>query len=61
MIGAVGGEGPQKTGQAIAVVSWTTAPHDEEGCGGLTGLTPLLLYHSWIVDTARKFKSPITP
>jgi secreted trypsin-like serine protease len=45
----------------IGVVSWTTAPNDEEGCGGLTGVTPLMLYRSWIVDTARKFNSPISP
>jgi Trypsin len=43
----------------IGVVSWSTAPGDAEGCGGLTGVTPLLLYRSWIVDTARKFNSPI--
>jgi len=45
----------------IGVVSWSTAPSDEEGCGGLTGVTPLLLYREWIVETARKFNSPITP
>jgi hypothetical protein len=56
---AYDGEGPQKSGQVIAVVSWTTAANDEEGCGGLTGLTPLLLYRAWIVDTARKFNSPL--
>ena len=43
----------------IGVVSWTTAARDEEGCGGLTGVTPLLLYRDWIVDTARKFNSPL--
>ena len=43
----------------IGVVSWSTAPGDEEGCGGLTGVTPLLLYRSWILDTARKFNSPL--
>jgi len=43
----------------IGVVSWTTAPRDEEGCGGLTGVTPLLLYRQWIEDTARKFNSPL--
>lgn len=43
----------------IGVVSWSTAPGDEEGCGGLTGVTPLLLYRSWIIDTARKFNSPL--
>jgi secreted trypsin-like serine protease len=45
----------------IGIVSWSTAPGDEEGCGGLTGVTPLLLYRAWIVDTARKFNSPIGP
>jgi secreted trypsin-like serine protease len=45
----------------IGVVSWSTAPGDVEGCGGLTGVTPLLLYRSWIVDTARKFNSPLGP
>jgi len=43
----------------IGVVSWSTAPGDEEGCGGLTGVTPLLLYRDWIADTARKFNSPL--
>jgi secreted trypsin-like serine protease len=46
-------------GQVIGIVSWTTAARDEEGCGGLTGVTPLLLYRDWIVDTARKFNSPL--
>ncbi len=54
---AFDGEGPL----VIGVVSWSTAPGDEEGCGGLTGVTPLLLYREWIVDTARKFNSPIMP
>jgi secreted trypsin-like serine protease len=54
---AFDGEGPL----VIGVVSWSTAPEDEEGCGGLTGLTPLLAYRGWILDTARKFKSPIAP
>ena len=43
----------------IAVVSWTTAPNDEDGCGGLTGLTPLLLYRDWIVETAKTYNSPL--
>src|SRR5215470_17514302 len=54
---AYDGDGPL----VIGVVSWSTAPGDEEGCGGLTGVTPLLLYRDWIVDTARKFNSPIAP
>ena len=52
---AFDGDGPM----IIGVVSWSTAPGDEEGCGGLTGVTPLLLYRDWIVDTARKINSPI--
>jgi len=52
-------EGQQKPGQVIGVVSWSTAPGDEEGCGGLTGVTPLLLYRDWIIETARKFNSPL--
>jgi secreted trypsin-like serine protease len=51
------GEGPL----VIGVVSWSTAPGDEEGCGGLTGVTPLLNYRDWIVETARKFNSPVGP
>ncbi|HWE78012.1 MAG TPA: trypsin-like serine protease [Pseudolabrys sp.] len=43
----------------IAIVSWTTAPDDEEGCGGLTGLTPLILYRDWIVETAKTYNSPL--
>jgi secreted trypsin-like serine protease len=49
------------TEAVIGVVSWSTAPGDQEGCGGLTGVTPLLLYREWIVDTARKFNSPLAP
>ena len=40
----------------VGVVSWSTAPNDEDGCGGLTGLTPLLLYRDWIVETAKTLK-----
>lgn len=54
---AFDGEGPL----VIGVVSWSTAPDDEEGCGGLTGVTPLLLYRDWLLDTARKLNSEIAP
>ncbi|HEY5217974.1 MAG TPA: S1 family peptidase [Pseudolabrys sp.] len=54
---AFDGDGPL----VIGVVSWSTAPGDEEGCGGLTGVTPLLLYREWIVQTAKKFNSPVAP
>lgn len=42
-------------------MSWSTEPDDSEGCGGLTGVTPLLLYRAWIVETAGKLKSPLVP
>ena len=45
----------------IGVISWSTAPNDEEGCGGLTGVTPLLNYRQWIIDTATKLGSPLAP
>jgi secreted trypsin-like serine protease len=50
-----------RAASVIGVVSWSTAPNDEEGCGGLTGVTPLLLYRDWIVQTARKYNSPLAP
>jgi hypothetical protein len=36
------------------VVSWSTGPKLTAGCGGLTGVTPLSRYRSWIVETAQK-------
>jgi hypothetical protein len=63
--GCTGDSGaPVFDGQSAAViglVSWSTGPEDTEGCGGLTGVTPLLLYRDWILDTARKLNSPIAP
>jgi Trypsin len=43
------------------VVSWSTGPNREGGCGGLTGVTPLNLYRGWLNDAARKLGSPIGP
>ena len=45
----------------IGVISWSTGPNNAEGCGGLTGVTPLSLYRGWIVETARKLGSPLAP
>jgi len=45
----------------IGVVSWSTGPNLSAGCGGLTGITPLMRYRAWIVDTARRLGSPIAP
>lgn len=39
-------------GRLIGVVSWSTAPNDEDGCGGLTGLTPI--YREWIEREMQK-------
>lgn len=43
----------------VGVVSWSTGPKLTSGCGGLTGITPLIRYRSWIVTTARALGSPL--
>jgi len=43
----------------IGVVSWSTGALNSAGCGGLTGVTPLIRYRDWIVETATKFGSPL--
>ncbi|MBS0247553.1 MAG: trypsin-like serine protease [Proteobacteria bacterium] len=58
---AFDGAGPHDSGDVIGIVSWSTAPKSEEGCGGLTGLTPLLNYRDWIVATAAALGSPLAP
>jgi len=46
----------QQAGPAIiGVVSWSTGPNGSDGCGGLTGVTPLTLYRDWILQTARQW------
>jgi secreted trypsin-like serine protease len=45
----------------IGVVSWSTAPNNEDGCGGLTGVTPLELYRSWIKDQATRMGAALGP
>jgi secreted trypsin-like serine protease len=45
----------------IGVVSWSNGPNSTTGCGGLTGVTPIRLYRSWIVEEARKLRSPLPP
>ena len=37
----------------VGVVSWSTGANNSDGCGGLTGVTPLTLYRDWILRTAR--------
>jgi secreted trypsin-like serine protease len=43
----------------IGVVSWSTGPNNTAGCGGLTGVTPLMLYRDWILQTARAWGARI--
>ncbi len=45
----------------IGVVSWSTGPGNSDGCGGLTGVTPLTRYRSWIAEQAAKMGSPLAP
>jgi hypothetical protein len=45
----------------IGVVSWSTGPSLSDGCGGLTGVTPLARYRAWIVEQAAKMGSPLPP
>ena len=43
------------------VVSWSTGPKLAAGCGGLTGVTPLVRYRPWIIETARTLGSALAP
>jgi secreted trypsin-like serine protease len=43
----------------VGVVSWSTGPKLTGGCGGLTGITPLIRYRSWIISEARALGSPL--
>jgi secreted trypsin-like serine protease len=46
-----------QSGRAViaGVVSWSTGANNSAGCGGLTGVTPLVLYRDWILRTARSW------
>jgi hypothetical protein len=43
----------------VGVVTWSTGAGNATGCGGLTGVTPIGRYRTWIVDTARKLGSAL--
>jgi Trypsin len=45
--------------QVIGLVSWSTGPGLTDGCGGLTGVTPLARYRKWITDEAAKLGSSL--
>lgn len=40
--------------QIVGVVSWSTGPGNSAGCGGLTGVAPILRYRDWILQTVRR-------
>ncbi len=46
-------------GAVVGVISWSTAPKNEDGCGGLSGVTPLVRYRAWVVEFAHKLSSPM--
>jgi hypothetical protein len=52
-------DGESGTRKIIGVVSWSTGAKGTAGCGGLTGVTPLLSYVGWISETAAKMGSPV--
>jgi secreted trypsin-like serine protease len=43
----------------VGVVSWSTGANNTDGCGGLTGVTPLTLYRDWILKIAREWGAGI--
>jgi secreted trypsin-like serine protease len=43
----------------VGIVSWSTGPALSDGCGGLTGVTPLTRYRDWIVEAAAKMGAPL--
>ena len=47
------------SGAIVGVVSWSTAPKNEDGCGGLSGITPLVRYRAWIVAEAARLAATI--
>jgi secreted trypsin-like serine protease len=45
--------------ELYGVVSWSTGPNFDTGCGGVTGVTPLELYRGWIEQQAKRMGSAI--
>ena len=63
-LGACSGDsgGPvfESSGAAlVGVVSWATDAGQHAGCGGLTGMTPLVRFRDWIAETAGKMGTTI--
>jgi secreted trypsin-like serine protease len=45
----------------IGMMSWATGPALSTGCGGLTGVTPIVRYRDWIIKTAAAMGSALSP
>lgn len=63
-VGDSGGPAFANTGGALGVVgviSWATGPNNSAGCGGLTGVTPLQRYRTWVVEQAKRMGSAAGP
>jgi Trypsin len=44
----------------LGMISWSTGPALSTGCGGLTGVTPIIRYREWIVKTAAAMGSALS-
>jgi hypothetical protein len=45
----------------LGLMSWATGPALSTGCGGLTGVTPIVRYRDWIIKTAAAIGSALSP
>jgi hypothetical protein len=43
----------------IGLVSWSTGPGNSAGCGGVTGVTPLVLYRNWLMETVKILRNKL--
>ena len=58
---AGGGAVGSGSGTLTSAHGGSTGPALSDGCGGLTGVTPLTRYRAWIVEQARKMGAPLSP
>jgi hypothetical protein len=45
----------------LGLMSWATGPALSTGCGGLTGVTPIVRYRDWVIKTAAAMGSALSP
>jgi Trypsin len=48
-------------GALVGIVSWSSRTDGEPVCGFVSGVIPIARYRYWILDTAEKLGSPLTP